>query len=382
MNVAADPAPAARPLDISTFREGGSLNARLRQMHEGLLERVPAVDRIACALYDAGEDLLKTFIDSTRTGHSLEGHEFRLSQSRSLSRLATSGDVRILDDIPALVQHGEVHSDWLLEQGYQSSMTVPLFDNGALLGMTFFDARASHAFPPVAQRDLLLYANLINMSISSELAALRTVVASAQMAREFAHLRDFETGAHLERMARYARAIARAIAPRHALGDEFIEHVFLFAPLHDVGKIGIPDRILLKAGRLEPDERQVMQTHVELGLEIVERIIGDFGLRHLPDSSVLRNIVGGHHEKMNGTGYPKGLAGAAIPLEARIVSTADIFDALTTRRPYKQAWTTAEAVAEMRRMAVAGELDPECVEAVAAFAPRIEEIRARYPDED
>ena len=357
-----------------------SLTERLKALHTNLLERIPGIDRIACVKYDRSDDVLKTFFNSTRAGKPITHYEHRLSDSQSLATIARTGVFRVIDDIPGAVAPGSTHSDWLLEQGFRSSMTVPLYDNDQFFGLLFFDSTSPAAFTSIVQRDVLLFCNLINMAISSEMSSVRSVIASAHVARDFANLRDFETGAHLERMARYSRVVAKAIAPIHGLSDEFIEHVFLFAPLHDIGKIGIPDRILLKPGKLDPDERKIMESHVEKGVQMVDRILGDFALNQLPDASILRNIVGGHHEWMDGSGYPGGLAGDAIPIEARIVTAADIFDALTSQRPYKAAWSVGEACAELRKMADAGKLDPDCVDAMIDASAQIESIKQRYQD--
>jgi HD-GYP domain-containing protein (c-di-GMP phosphodiesterase class II) len=354
----------------------------LEELHAGLLDRVPSIDRIACIKYDRSDDLLKTFINSTRTGESIAHYDYKLSDSESLSHIASSGLFRVIDNIPTEVRSGNTHSQWLRQQGYCSSMTIPLYDNGEFFGLAFFDSTSPSAFTPVVQRDVLLFCNLINMAISSEMSAIRAIIASTHIARDFANLRDFETGGHLERMARYSRVIANALAPSHGLDDEFVEHVFLFAPLHDIGKIGIPDSILLKPGKLDPNERIIMESHVEKGVEMVERIVGDFGLGQLPDSSILRNIVGGHHEWMDGTGYPRKLKGTSIPLEARIVTTADIFDALTSKRPYKEAWSVGSACDELRKMAENGKLDPICVEAMIDYSSEVEQIKERYQDAD
>ncbi|MFM7634866.1 MAG: HD-GYP domain-containing protein [Cyanobacteriota bacterium] len=359
---------------------GDALNARLRQMHLQLLEQVPDVDRIACVLYEQSTDLLKTFVNSTREGEAIKGYEFRLADSKSLSRLASSRDSRVLDDIPAAVQGNSLHSIWLLKEGYRSSLTVPLYDRDLFIGFLFYDSRKPAAFTAQVQRNLSLFSTLINMTISNELNVVRSITTSAQVAREFANLRDFETGGHLERMAHYSRLIARALAESQGLSDEYIEHLYLFAPLHDIGKIGIPDSVLLKPGRLDPEERALMETHVQMGIDVMERLIGEFDLQHLPDSAVMRNVVAGHHECVDGSGYPHGLKGEEIALESRIIAVADILDALTSHRPYKEPWTIEAAVGELERLVAVGKLDADCVNAVKAHLPEVEAIRDRYRD--
>jgi len=188
--------------------------------------------------------------------------------------------------------------------------------------------------------------------------------------------RDSDTGNHLIRMAQYSRLIAEAIG----LDSDEANTVELAAPLHDIGKIGIPDKVLLKPGKLDPEERKLMETHVEKGREVLKKILGDFGIDHLPDSLVMMNIVGCHHEFMDGSGYPAGLKGDAVPVEARIVMVADIFDALTSKRPYKAAWTVEEALAELDRMTAAGKLDGNCVAAIKSHAAEMGEIGRRYQD--
>jgi len=362
------------------FQDEGSVSQRLATLHDRVLQTMPAVSRIACALYDHSNDLLKTFINSTLEGQAIKGYEARLQDCGDLKALATNGNCRVLDNIPEQIHPGSLHSDWLLSQPYRSSFTVPMYDNGGFLGFIFFDSAQSGYFDARVQRDLLLYCNLINMALSAELTAVRAVLVSAQVAREFVDLRDFETGAHLERMAQYARLIAKAVADEYQLSDETIEHIYLFAPLHDIGKIGIPDQILLKQGPLTADERLFMQTHVEKGEQLMHKVIGDFGLHHLPDSQIMHNIVACHHEFVDGSGYPRGLRGDEIPIEARIVTVADIFDALTSLRPYKKPWSVDEALQELRRMAGKGQLDPLCVEALAGQLAKAQWIVQHYVD--
>ena len=365
---------------LNLFQGEGSVDERLSALHDRILETMPHISRIACTLYDKSQDLLKTFVNSTRQGIALHAYQAKLSESYSLQHLANSGECRAIENIGDIITHSSQHSDWLLQQNYKSSFTVPMYDNGQLLGFIFFDSMEIAYFTHTIQRDLLLYCNLINMALSNELAAVRSVLASAQVARDFANLRDFETGAHLERMAKYAKLIATGVAEQYRLSDETIEHIYLFAPLHDIGKIGIPDQILLKPGPLDAEERKIMESHVHKGEQIMLKVIGDFSLEHLPDSKIMQNIVACHHEFMNGSGYPRQLQGEQIPIEARIVTVADIFDALTSQRPYKKPWPVADAINELRKMVQLGKLDENCVNALAAKLDIAATIVENYPD--
>ncbi|WP_342129548.1 HD-GYP domain-containing protein [Hydrogenophaga sp. OTU3427] len=368
-------------LTMALNPQASTLTHRLEVLHDKLLETVPSVDRIACALYDADEDMLKTFINSTRAGRAMVGYEYKLSDSHALSAMAASGEFRVLDNIEQALLSNTGHTNWLREQGYRSSFTVPIYDGGSLTGFVFFDSMRADAFTTQVQRDLVLYTNLISMAIASELSAVRLVLDATRIARELTEVRDFETGSHLERMARYSRVVAHAVAPSRGMNDEFVESVYLFSALHDIGKIGIPDHVLLKPGKLDPAERVIMETHVDIGVGIIDRIIGTGKRQRLPDSTILRNIVHCHHEYLDGSGYPRQLKGDEVPLEARIVTVADIFDALTAIRPYKHVWTPEQALEELDRMAEGGKLDRDCVRAVHDHLAQLLLIRDSYQDD-
>jgi len=183
-----------------------------------------------------------------------------------------------------------------------------------------------------------------------------------------AEFKDNETGLHVVRMSYYAKLIAQAAG----FNDEHAELLLNAAPMHDIGKIGIPDNILRKPGKLDDEEWEMMRQHTKFGAEI----LGD------QDSVLLqlaREIALSHHEKWNGKGYPNGLAGAEIPLESRIVAIADVFDALTNERPYKKAWPIEEAVALIERES--GEhFDPALVDAFLKALPEMLEIKAQYAE--
>ncbi len=181
---------------------------------------------------------------------------------------------------------------------------------------------------------------------------------------KLAESRDSDTGEHLERIAAYSRVLAEQMRVSHPeLSDQWILNLQLASSLHDIGKVGIPDAVLLKPGKLTPQERTVMEQHPTIGSEALDAI-----LARQPEDDLLRmarNIAAGHHERWDGRGYPAQLPGAQIPLEARIVSVADVYDALTSRRVYKPPMTHAEALG----IITAGkgtQFDPEIVEALLA----------------
>ena len=184
-----------------------------------------------------------------------------------------------------------------------------------------------------------------------------------------AEYKDNETGTHVIRMSHYSRIVALALGFDEYQADELLHA----APMHDVGKIGIPDAILTKPGRLTAEEWAIMREHTVIGANI----LGDHssGLLKLAASIALH-----HHEKWDGSGYPHGLAGEDIPLAARIVAIADVFDALTSERPYKREWSVEDAVALIR--AESGKhFDPKVVDAFLDKLPEILKVRERWADD-
>lgn len=179
--------------------------------------------------------------------------------------------------------------------------------------------------------------------------------------------RDGGTGEHISRVATISRILAEALS----CGPAFVRTIYLASPLHDVGKIGVPDSILGKPGRLTPDEITVMQTHVTIGQRILSEGTNDLIV-------MAAKIVASHHEKWDGSGYPNGLKGLQIPLEGRIVAVADVFDALCNCRPYKPAWSLEEAYLEIVRGA-GSHFDPSCVAAFQARWPEISKIMSEFP---
>lgn len=178
--------------------------------------------------------------------------------------------------------------------------------------------------------------------------------------------RDNETGLHIIRMSEFAALIAK----NAGLSQYDCDLLLNAAPMHDIGKIGIPDAILLKNGKLDPDEWAIMKTHAQIGADILSD--GDTDLLQMAAEIALS-----HHEKWNGSGYPNGLSGEAIPISGRITAIADVFDALTSERPYKKAWSVEKSV-ELIKSESGEHFDPTIVEHFLEVLPKILELKDRY----
>ena len=174
-----------------------------------------------------------------------------------------------------------------------------------------------------------------------------------------AEYKDEDTGAHVQRMSHYSSAIARGMG----LDDDFVEQILWASPMHDIGKIGIPDRVLQKPGKLDPDEWTIMKQHTTIGAEILKDASADF-------IKLAEAIALSHHEKWDGSGYPQGLRGSDIPLAGRIVAVADVFDALTSERPYRSPMPLEEALAIIED-GRGSHFDPELVNAFFAIKDEI-----------
>jgi len=183
-----------------------------------------------------------------------------------------------------------------------------------------------------------------------------------------AEYRDPETASHLNRMSYYSRLIARNLG----FGEEEQEIILEASPMHDVGKVGTPDHILLKPGRLDAEEFDIMKQHASCGYDILRQ-----GSSRL--MQVAAEIAVTHHEKFNGKGYPNGLQGEDIPLRGRIVAVADVFDALTSERPYKKAWPVEEAV-DLLKSESGEHFDPQCVDAFLTSLDEAMEIMKRFQE--
>ena len=215
-----------------------------------------------------------------------------------------------------------------------------------------------------------------------EVAAIQDVTIHAMAS--LAETRDNETGNHIRRTQHYVKVLAEHLRNhprfRHALDDATITMLFKSAPLHDIGKIGIPDRILLKPGKLTPEEFEIMKTHTTLGRDAIEHAEKQLGA----DVAFLRlakEIAYGHQEKWDGSGYPEGRSGDDIPFSARLMAVADVYDALISRRVYKAGMTHEQAV-KIIQDGRGSHFDPDIVDAFFARVDTFREIAQRFTDTD
>ncbi len=215
-----------------------------------------------------------------------------------------------------------------------------------------------------------------------EIAAVQaaTIIALGSLAET----RDNETGNHLRRTQHYVRALALKLQDhdhyRGVLTDDMVRALYRSAPLHDIGKVGIPDRILLKPGKLTSEEFEVMKTHAVLGRDAIAR--AELNLDAKSDFLALAGeIAFCHHEKWDGSGYPRGLAGGQIPISARLMAVADVYDALISKRVYKKAFSHEKAV-EIIREGRGTHFDPDVVEAFEALAGEFHRLAQEFSDTD
>jgi len=277
--------------------------------------------------------------------------------------------LKALDDLllpPIVILTAQHAQDFLLRAlsaGARDYITKPFDRNELLMRVhNLLDAQLAHRLVH-DQKDAL---DRLVAQRTHELYSTRLQV--VQRLGRAAEYRDEETGYHILRMSHTCALLAREIGWDEAQCDLILNA----SPMHDIGKIGIPDAVLLKPGRFEPHEWEIMKTHAAIGASLLE---GD-------DSDLMRmarEIALSHHEKWDGSGYPHGLAGEAIPQTGRIAALADVFDALTSERPYKEAWTV-EAAAEMIRENRGRHFDPVLADAFLDVLPGVEEIRQRFAE--
>lgn len=368
------------PLSIlSHLNDHTNLSDKLQTLLDFIRQRHTFMSRIAVALYDESMDVLKTYIHATDGPNPLPHYQTFLANSESLTQIKNDRKPRVLNDMNPLSFIDTTHSQKISEAGFKSSFTVPIYHGDHFIGFIFFNSSVLNAIEHHVITDLMMIAHLISLLIVNELnfiSATRDVTRAIAM---LASYRDLETGQHLNRICHFSRLIAHELAKERELSDEYVEQLFIFSPLHDIGKIAIPDKILCKPGKLTAEEYAQMQTHTDKGYEFIVNLQEHLDMLSPRSFEVLQNIVRHHHERWDGTGYPVKLAGEAIPLEARIVAVADVFDALVSKRVYKKRWPVDKAMDYLSEKR-GSQFDPDCVNKFLENRAEVESIITRFQE--
>lgn len=283
--------------------------------------------------------------------------------------------ISIVNDIQAyLKDHPESSMNFIYEEGMKSAVSFPLYTGGKYAGILFLNSFEKNAFKESDVESLKVVSNILSHVYKKMLTIQNLILSIINGFTELVEEKDEETGDHLIRMALYSQAIAQELAKNpkffKILNPKFIEQIYKQAPLHDIGKVGVPDYILQKPGKLSDDEFEIMKTHTLVGYKILNHVESQ---SHEKFFEIGKNIVRSHHERWDGNGYPDKLKGEKIPLCARIVAVADVFDALTSERPYKKAFDYDKSVRIIIEESNT-HFDPEVVNAFIRAQPKIEKL--------
>ncbi len=315
----------------------------------------------------------------------IRGASFLISET-SLEDLIQSGEVRIINDLEEYCEGKPLKSynKVLIDAGIKASITLPLKVSGEPVGVIFFSSGRKNVYTEEHINFLRTLANSIAICLNQNIFVNDIVYSSIFALAKLAEARDEDTGEHLDRMSVYARIISELLYENDIYTDEitleFIDNIERFSPLHDIGKVGVRDGILLKPGKLTPEEFKEMKMHTTFGAEVLKSADENLQKKGRSLFSMGLEIVEGHHEKWDGSGYPRGKRGYEIPLSARIVALADVFDALTSKRPYKEPFAFDVAV-DLIKQGRDKHFDPTIVDVFMANLDKIEHTYNKFKND-
>lgn len=373
---------------ISNLNDNSSFTEMLRYLYRTFSAFIP-YDYIGISLISEDKKHLKASYgvsDSKIRGlpDKFIGISWPIRET-SLCELIQTGNARIINDLEKYCENKPLkpYNKVILDAGIRASITLPLKVSGEPVGVIFFSSARKNAYKPEHIKLLNTLANSIAISLNQNIYLNDITYSSVLALAKLAEARDGFTGDHLNRMAVYSRLIAELLYENNIYTDEinleYIERIERYSPLHDIGKVAIRDSILLKPGKLTDEEYNEIKLHTVYGAEVLRQ-----AEKNMKSSKSMFQmgveISEGHHEKWDGSGYPYGKTGTDIPLSARIVAVADVFDALTSVRPYKPAFSfknSLEIISDGR----GSHFDPVIADIFVANRDRVEKVYNKFlPD--
>lgn len=343
------------------------------------LKKYMGFNRIGFAKIDGNDIVATVSFSDTKESWLPTGYRLSLEKS-SLKKIMESRKIRVITDLEEYFENNRnsKSTEYILKEGFKSSLTMPLVKNdGKTIGFLFFSSFKKNGFGETEKMRAKSIAEIFSYIFEKNMLVEDLVTNTAVSFVKLVEGKDPETGDHIDRVAFYSEIIAKKCAekyPEMNITHQDIEKIRKFAPLHDIGKVGIKDEILLKPGKLSIEEFELMKKHTVIGADVIKNYQMNLEKYNYEFMQMGYEIALYHHEKWNGKGYPEGLSGNDIPLAARIVSVADVFDAISSKRVYKEAFGFESSVEMIKEMS--GEnFQPEIVE---AFLDAIKEIRHVY----
>lgn len=312
-------------------------------------------------------------------GAALAGHTTDIRES-SLPKIMEDGHPRVINDYDEYFKTRPIrgYSRIILNYGIKSSITLPLMANDKQIGFIFFSSAEKDVYNSTHVNFLKTVSNAIAISMEKNVMVDELLYSSILALAKLAEARDEDTGDHLQRMKSNVMLLTQLLSEnspyKSQLTPQLINDLEKFSPMHDIGKVGIPDGILLKPGKLTIDEFEIMKTHATYGADVLKIAEANIVKRGRSMFSEGIAIAIGHHEKWDGSGYPNGISGNEIPLSARIVTLADVLDALMSKRPYKEAFTFEKSV-EIIMSGKGTHFDPVLID---VFAANLDKFRVIY----
>lgn len=311
------------------------------------------------------------------------GFKVKKTDSPSLSKIVEKKEIRIINDLEKHLEENpnSKSTQLVLEEGFRSSLTVPLFKvDGKVVGILFFSSIEKNAYKQLDVYKIQSLTEILSYVFEKNMLIEDLVTNSILSFVKLVEGKDPETSNHLDRMAYYSKIIAKKLSTQEKYHQKmdyyYIDNLLKYAPLHDIGKVGVPDNILLKPEKLTDNEFDIMKNHTKIGAKILSYFQNNLRKYDINVFIMAVQIAVAHHEKWNGKGYPNGIKGEKIPLAARIVAVADVFDALSSKRIYKNAFPFDESVKMVNELS--GEsFDPDVIQ---AFNEALVEIREIYDE--